>query len=191
VSADQDEAMARIEPILKTLYDCLYDGMAFYKNPENYSAAATAQQRERTVAGCVNDHAFHSLRAALDGKPGCHFPNMRGLEILNYKDRAVIRIKKVNGAGRGRNVRTKQQIAYDAQLPLRGIPSAAVRLVAGYQPDSAFSGVQRVIISAPLGKTIAWAAQVVILNDVASWTDITPARLPETKRTDFKERREK
>ncbi len=182
MSADQDEA-------LKPLHDCLYEGMAFYQTSENYSAAAVAQQRERTVAGCVNDHAFHNLREALDGKPGCHFPNIRGLEILNFKDLAVIRIKKVNGAGRWRNARTKQQIDYDAQLPLTGIPSEAVRLVAGYQPDPAFSGVQRVIISAPLGKTIAWAAQVVIIDDVASWTDITPARLPGTARTDFDKRR--
>lgn len=191
MNADQDEAMARIEPILKILHDCLYDGMAFYQNPKNYSPGAIAQQRERTVAGCVNDHAFHILRATLEGKPGCHFPNIRGLEVLNYKDVAVIRIKKVNGAGRGRNARTEQQIKYDEQMPLPGLPSEAVRLIAGYQPDAAFSGVQRVIISSPLGRTISWAAQLVIVDDVASWTDITPARLPGTGRTDFTERRKK
>ena len=80
----QTDCMARIEPILRTLYDCLHEGMAFFQNPANYSPAAVAQQRERTVAGCVYDHAFHELRSALEGKPGCHFPNIRGLEVLNY-----------------------------------------------------------------------------------------------------------
>jgi hypothetical protein len=188
MSADQDEAMALIEPILKVLYDCLYDGMAFYQDPENYSAAAVAQQRERTVAGCINDHAFHRLRETLGAKKGCRFPRLRGLEVLDYEGKALIRIKKVNGAGRGRNAATKQQRDYDAQLPLPGLPPEAVRLVAGYQPDPAFTSVQRIIISAPLGKTIAWASQVVIVEEGASWIDITPSRLPGTDRTDFGER---
>ena len=128
---DQDNCMARIEPILTVLHDCLLGGMAFYQDPENYSPAAVAQQRERTVADCVNDHAFHKLRESLEGKPGCHFLSIRGLEVLNYQDDALIRIKKVNGAGRGRNAITKQQMDYDAQLPLPGLPSEASRLVAG------------------------------------------------------------
>jgi hypothetical protein len=186
---NQDGCMARIEPILRVLHDCLLDGMAFYQDPENYSYAAVAQQRGRTVAGCVNDHAFHKLRESLESKPGCHFPSIRGLEVLNYQDKALIRIKKVNGAGRGRNAITKQQMDYDAQLTLPGLPLEAVRLVAGYQPDAAFSSVQRVIISAPIGKTIVWTAQVVIVEDAVSWVDITPSRLPETRKTDFGTRR--
>jgi hypothetical protein len=191
MSADQDEAMARIEPILKILHDCLYDGMAFYQDQENYSAAAIAQQRERTVAGCVNDHAFHSLRDKLGGTSECHFPSIRGLEVLNYQGKALIRIKKVNGAGRGRNAATKQQIDYDEQKPLPGLPPEAIRLIAGYQPDAAFSAVRRVIISAPLGKTIVWAAQVVVAENVASWEDITPLRFTGTEGTDFSTRRKK
>lgn len=186
---DQEDCMARIEPILKILHDCLYDGMAFYQDIGNYSLEAVAQQRERTVAGCVNDHAFHRLRELLEGREGCHFPSIRGLEILNYRSIALIRVKKVNGAGRGRNASTKQQRDYDAQLPLLGIPPEAVRLVAGYQPDPAFSSVQRVIISRPLGKTILWLAQVVITEEAVSWIDITPSRLPGTDQTDFAARR--
>jgi hypothetical protein len=189
MSGDQDETMALIEPILKVLHDCLYEGMAFYQDFENYSAAAVAQQRERTVAGCVNDHVFHKLRESLEGKWGCRFPSLRGLEVLDYEGKALVRIKKVNGAGRGRNAATQQQRDYDAQLPLPGLPPEAVRLVAGYQPDAAFSSVQRVIIAAPLGKTIAWASQVVVVEDAASWVDITPSRLPGTDRTDFGQRR--
>ena len=162
---DQEDCMARIEPILKTLHDCLLDGMAFYQDPENYSPAAIAQQRERTVAGCVNDHAFHRLRELLEGKTGCRFPTIRGLEVLDYQGVALIRVKKVNGAGRGRNAVTRQQSDYDAQLPLLGLPPEAVRLVAGYQPDATFNSVQRVIISRPLGKTILWASQVVIADE--------------------------
>lgn len=189
MSADQEESMALIEPILQILHDSLYNGMGFYKDSKNYSAAAAAQQRDRTAAGCVNDHAFHSLREALEGQAGCRFPSIRGLEVLDHKGKALIRIKKVNGAGRGRNATTQQQIDYDAQLPLPGLPPKAIRLVAGYQADPAFNSVQRVIISAPLGKTISWAAQVVILEGATSWVDITPPRFAGTENTDFAQRR--
>lgn len=185
MSDDQDECMARIEPILKVLHDCLHEGMAFYLDPNNYSVGAVAQQRERTVAGCVNDHAFHRLREMLEGQSGCHFPNVRGLEILNFKDIALVRVKKVNGAGRGRNAQTKQQKDYDAQLPLPGLPLAAVRLVAGYQPDATFTSVQRVIISRPMGKAILWTAQVNLVEDHIAWSDITPSRFAETERSDY------
>jgi hypothetical protein len=102
-----------------------------------------------------------------------------------YRDVAVIRLKKVNGAGRGRNLLTRQQEDYDAQKPFPELPPEAVRLVAGYQPDAAFSGVERVIISRPLHKTIYWAAQVVVMDDALAWTDITPPRFSGTERTDF------
>jgi hypothetical protein len=182
---DQDECTSRIEPLFRPLHDSLRDGMEFYQDPKNYSPVAIAQQRDRTAAGCVNDHAFHKLRERLDGVPGHHFLNIRGLEVLNYKDLAVIRIKKVNGAGRGRNYKTPQQKDYDDQKSCDELPPAAVRLVAGYQPDPAFSAVRRVIISKPLGKTILWAAQIVPAEDGAAWVDITPARLAGTGRTDF------
>lgn len=185
MSEDQEECMSRIEPVLGVLHDCLHDGMEFYQDPGNYSPKAVAQMRSRTAKGCVYDHAFHKLRERLDGTPGHHFLNIKGLEVLNYRDLAVIRLKQVNGAGRARNYRTRQQQDYDAQKPFPELPKAAVRLIAGYQPDAVFSAVERVIISRPLGKEILWAAQIVVVADAPAWIDITPARLSGTERTDF------
>jgi hypothetical protein len=185
MTEDQERCMALIDPLLKPLHDSFLDGMAFYNNPENYSPIALAQHRDRSSANNVYDHAFHALRGRVDGTPGYHFLNIRGLEVLNYCDEAVVRLKKVNGAGRGRNVLTDQQQEYDDQKPLPGLPDAAVRLVAGYQPDPAFTSVQRVIVSRPIGKNIIWAAQIVFVEDAAQWIDITPERLPGTDRVDF------
>ena len=125
------------------------------------------------------------MREWLGESPGCHFLNIRGLEVLNYWDLALIRLKKVNGAGRWQNYATPQQRKYDDQLPLPGLPPEAVRLVVGYQPDAAFSAVERIIVSRPLGKTIRWTAQIVVSDDVASWADITPARFGFGDAVDF------
>ena len=186
MSEDQDGCMSRIEELLPALYDSLTDGMAFYQNPENYSVMAIAQQRSRTAKNCVYDHAFHSLRERLDGRKGCHFRNIKGLELLIYKNQAVVRLKQVNGSGKGSNYPTLQQRRYDDQrsfLPF--IPDEAVRLVAGYEPDAVFSAVDRIIVSRPLGRTIHWAAQINRFEEEVSWEDITPARISGTERQDF------
>jgi hypothetical protein len=175
--------MSRIEPLFRPLHDALYDGMGLYQS--KYIKKVVAQHRDRTAANCVYDHSFHNLRERLEGEPGCHFLNVRGLEVLNYFDLALLRLKKVNGAGRARNLLTRQQRDYDNQKPLPNLPPEAARLVIGYQPDAAFSAIERVIVSRPLRKTIQWASQIVILDDAPSWIDITPARFTGTDETDF------
>jgi hypothetical protein len=180
---DQEDCMGRIEPLFRPLHDALHHGMAFYQ--ANYSAEAIAQQRDRTAANCVYDHGFHRIKEVLGEESGCHFLSMRGLEVLNYFDLAVLRFKKVNGAGRWRNYGTPPQHDFDYQLPLPGLPKEAVRLVIGYEPDAAFTSVERIIVSRPLGKTIRWTAQIVVIEETASWTDITTARIAGTERVDF------
>ena len=185
MEADQDRCMRIIEPVLGVLYDCLHDGMAFYNDPANYSAEALAQQRGRTATNCVYDHAFHRARELLSERQGCHFLNMRGLEVLNVKDEAVIRLKKVNGIGQGRNYQTPQQRHYNDQLSFPELPDAAVRLVAGYQPDAMFTAIDRVIISRPIGRNIEWAAQVNRFDERMMWEIITSPALDGFNRRDF------
>ena len=186
MSDDQDDCMDRIGPILDDLYEALYEGMAVYQNPEHYSALVIAQQRSRTAKSCVYDHAFHSLRDRLEDRKGCAFRNVRGLEVLNFNDLAVIRLKQVNGSGRSRNYPTKQQRDYDDQksfLPF--IPDAAKRLVIGYEPDTVFSAVDRIIAARPMGRDILWTSQILKLEKSVAWIDISPARIDGTDRADF------
>src|SRR5438045_768789 len=98
MDSDQEDCMGRIEPLFGVLNDALHHGMGFYQ--ENYPAEVIAQQRDRTAANCVYDHAFHRMKEQLDQSPGCHFLRARGLEVLNYLDLALVRLKKVNGARR-------------------------------------------------------------------------------------------
>lgn len=187
MSEDQDHCMGLIKPLLPAVHEALRFGMDFYQ--KKYSTKVVAQHRDRTAADCVYDHAFHRFRELLDGKRGNHFLNINGLELLNHRDIAVLRLKKVNGSGRWRNAQTAQQQDFDDQKPFAEFPPEAVRLVAGYEPDAAFSTIERVIISRPMGRKILWAAQVVIVDEAASWVDITPARLEGTERVDFRPRR--
>ena len=102
--------------------------------------------------------------------------------VLVSTDRAVfeevVRAKKVDENGRHQNATTKQQRAFDAQLPLDGIPPAATRVIVGYQPDEAFSAVERVTVRRPRGR---WVSQIVDVDGSAEqpqrWIDITPPDL--------------
>jgi hypothetical protein len=100
---------------------------------------------------------------------------VRGLHLLNVHDKVLIRAKKVDENGRHRNSDTAQQRAFDAQEDLPGLPPAAARLVIGYQPDPAFSEVERVIVRRPLGR---WVSQILETDETATWEDITPVELP-------------
>jgi hypothetical protein len=89
MNSDQEDCMGRIEPLHRVLHDSLHHGMQFYHT--NYPDEAIAQHRDRTAANCVFDHAFHRMRDELADSPGCHFLDIRGLEVLNYCDLALIR----------------------------------------------------------------------------------------------------
>ena len=65
--------------------------------------------------------------------------------------------------------------AFDSQADIPDLPPAAARVVLGYQPDEAFSKVERVIIRRPKGR---WVAQVTDGETDRHWVDITPAELP-------------
>jgi hypothetical protein len=184
MSDDQDECMKRIEPLFGHLHAALHEGMHLYQSET--SAKAKAQHRDRTAAGAVYDHAFHSLRERAEGLTGLNFLNINQLEVANYLDRAVLRLKKVNGAGRSRNYQTEQQQRYDDQEDIPGIPPAAVRLVVGYEPDESFTSIKRVIVARPMGRVILWTAQIVVTDEAATWEDITPARFEGTDAVDFR-----
>ena len=91
------------------------------------------------------------VRTGLTGGRAANSVRLKGLNLLLYKDEIVWRFKKVDGAGRHRNYQSsKQQRDSDNQFTLPGIPSEAVRLTSGYQPDEAGQSIDRIIVRARL-----------------------------------------
>lgn len=175
MDADLERWMKAAAVVLPEFHEAWHAAMTLYRK---YPAEAVAEHRDRTAAGSVNDHMIKEVIRRFGERRGFKILDVRGMLVLSDHDRIVWRFKKVDGGGRHRNYRTKQQRAYDNQLPLPGVPGRAVRLTSGYQPDIAFQSIERVIVSRPLGRTVQWAAQVNVVDNVASWTEITPQRLP-------------
>lgn len=181
---DQARLMAVIEPLLHGLHTVFYDAVAKYQG-EDYSDAVRAEHSDRTVANIVYDHSDKGWRVFEDTIPGVKFLNSRGLHVLNFRDQVVLRLKQVDGLGLHSNVATGQQQDYDDGQPIPDLPPCAIRLYAGYQMDAAGLGIERVMIVRQIGSEVFWTAQIVVIDDAAVWTDITPRRLGGTERTDF------
>jgi len=172
--------MAVIEPIMHEIYPIFPNALRTYN--EKYPPEVKAEHESRTAAGCVRDHAWNEFKSLFMDREGFHFLDIRGLQVLNIRDELVLRIKKVNENGVHSNYQTSQQKDFDKQVELPGLPSAAARIVIGYQPDIAFSEVERVIVRSP---SLKWVSQILQDKKTATWIDITPAELPfrSTKRT--------
>ncbi len=170
---EQDRVMGILEPFLERIFPIFPAAMAKYN--EEYPAAVRAEHENRTAAGCVYDHVWTGFKSEFMEDDGFHFLHVRGLNVLNIRDEVVIRAKKVDANGRHRNHDSKQQQDFDRQVALPDMPPAAIRLVAGYEPDVAFSEVQRVMIRRPL---IGWVSQIIEATENPHWVDITPQELP-------------
>jgi len=66
----------------------------------------------------------------------------------------TIRFKNVRPDGRSRNVQTQQQIDYDDQKPLPGLPDPARRLTVGYQLDPTGTALERIMVARSIGRTV-------------------------------------
>ncbi|WP_421695402.1 hypothetical protein [Aestuariivirga sp.] len=170
---EQQKVMSVLNPYLGRMYP-IFSG-ALDKYNSEVSAGARAEWNVRAVANVVWCHAWEGFRREFIDEAGFHFLNVRGLDVLNIRDELVIRVKKVDENGRHQNADTAQQRAFDQQLEFPELPGAAARVVIGYQPDEAFSEVERVIVRRPLGR---WVSQIVEIDSECQWIDITPIELP-------------
>jgi hypothetical protein len=171
------ETMAVLEPHLEDIDACLRRGFERYGE---YPPEIVADHGHRSTTCCIYDHQLMLARKILDPKPGISIIHVKGLEVINFYDRVLMRFKKVNSAGRGRNLQTEQQKIFDRQLSLPGLPPKATRVVAGYNTILFGTAIRKVLISCPLGRTNLWCVQVV-LTEEAKWVDITPERFPGTE----------
>jgi hypothetical protein len=173
IDPDQVEIMGLLAPYLGRMFP-LFDAAVDLYNTE-YTPLVRAQHNDTATATDVWCHIWHGFQHEFADETGFHFLKVRGLHLLNVGDRLLIRTKKVDENGRHQNADTQQQRAFDAQEELPGLPPKAARLVMGYQPDAAFSRVERVIVRRPLGR---WIAQIVEDGSTCKWIDITPVELP-------------
>jgi len=172
--AEQQRVMGALEPHFGRLNGICEAAVDLYN--DGTTAQARAEHDNRAALCAIYSHTWHGYQREFADEPGCHFMTVRGLNVLNIRDILVARAKRVDANGRHANHDSKQQRDFDRQKDIPGLPPAAVRVVIGYELDPALSKVERVIVRRPMGKSTAWTAQIVSIDDAMVWQDITPAR---------------
>ncbi len=181
---DQQDAMKLAEPILGVVHEILDEAVGFYFG-EEYSDAARAEHTSTAMKNCIYSHSQQRMYEREIDVVGMHVLDIKGMKVLNFRDQIVFRLKNVNENGRHKNYQTSQQVNYDDQFDLEGIPSKAIRLTAGYQLDASGTGLERIMIARPIGRNVFWTAQVEFEEEAVSWLDITPQRFTGTESNDF------
>lgn len=164
------ECMEVLDPYLEDVDWCLRDGFGFYRS---YPEEIVAEHDDRAATASIYRHQLMRARKRLAAHAGVNTIEVRGLWVIDFHGRVNMRFKKVNSAGRGRNIATEQQKKFDGQADIPGLPSSAIRVTAGYQADAALTSINKVLISRPLGRDIVWCVRVALGVD-ARWIDITP-----------------
>lgn len=170
---DLERCLEMAAPLLPEFSDAWQTAMETYNR---YEPAFTAEHDDTTAANCIRSHMWKEVERRFGGRPGFALVRIKGLNVLVDGDRAVWRFKRVDSRGRHSNYQTPQQKAFDDQEPFPEIPPPAVRLTSGYQPDPSGQYIERIVVARPLGTSVQWAAQVNVVDNVATWTEITPRR---------------
>lgn len=179
INLNQAECMKVLEPYLLTIHDLLHE--AFHTYQTKYPEEVKADHDNAAAATCVHRHILTNVNRQFMGVRGAKILNARGLKVLNINDRIVGRWKKLNEDGQSSSYPTKQARSYDRQLPLPHLPPAATRLTFGYEPDLAFTAIQRVVVACPHGRRPLWCSQVLVESREVAWVDITPRRIEGTE----------
>lgn len=176
---EKNEVMAFLEPWFGRIQRPFHVAMKLYN--DDYPSKIRVDHNDSVAAQNVHSHIISEFEKEFANQSGCQILDVRGLKVLNIRDRIVARMKKVDSEGRHRNADTKQQRDFDRQMQLPGLPEAALRLTFGYEPDLAFSICERIIIARPQGKSTVWNAQIVEEEGKIIWVDITPQRFTGTE----------
>jgi hypothetical protein len=169
-------AMERLEPLLDVFDSIPREAVAFY---QTYPPKVLIEHSKRTAATCTYDHMVASAERKFLDRADVKPLVIQGLRLwLIGKDQhTVIRWKKMDEDGRGRNYPTKQAEDFDKQLELEGLPPKPTRITAGYLLDESGTTVRRVQLARPNGKNVDWCAAIVPKDERVDgaklWIDVT------------------
>ena len=109
----------------------------------------------------VHNHITDLARKAFADDPGVHVGDNRGFLVLTIEEQLVIRFKKYkNGNFTTSNIPTQQQLQFEYQLQLSGMPPEATKLVAGYLLDELQTSIGTIAITCRVGPDLQWMLDI-------------------------------
>lgn len=126
-----------------------------------YTPEQRAEHTPRTRASTVHDRMRRAAEREFDGVPGVMHMDVRGLFVLNFADRVIIRFKKLESDLRSRGQQTQQFLDFIEQSELDGIASGVPHLEVGYVLNSLQTGYESIHLVFPAGPdSNLWAMEL-------------------------------
>ena len=168
-----DECMPALGPLLGDFDAITKSAHTRYRA---YPASELVEHSSRAAAICTYDHMVAEADRRFLDRAGVRPDDIRGLKVWFAHD-TVIRFKKMDEDGRGRNYPTKQAKAYDRGEELPGLPYPPIRLTVGYLLDRTGTQFVRSQVARPEGKSILWCAAIIPTEERSvgerAWKDVT------------------
>jgi hypothetical protein len=167
-----EEAQSLISPYELAILEAVRAGWQGYVEryqPNGYELST------RSRSNIVRDLIVRQLERAFDEIRLTGFLTVRGLTVLCLENRAVLRVKKLDGRLRSRNIPTRQAINYVCQAEIEGLPPGAERFNIGYRLNSMGTGIAGAFITHPGSvdePTYAW--------ELTAWNEVVQLPLIST-----------
>lgn len=155
--SDVEEALGNMT--LGRLRRCVASAVDGYYS--NYTPQQRVDHTPRTRASTIHDLMRRGAEREFDGAPGVTCIEVRGLFVLNFADRVIVRFKKLGSDLRSCGQETQQSLDFIEQSELDGIPSGVPHLEAGYTLNSLQTGYESVFLVCPDGPdSNLWAIEL-------------------------------
>jgi hypothetical protein len=126
-----------------------------WKEWERIPVELRSKLNARARANCLYDFIVHQARAHFQSLRDVEIIEKRGLFLLGFAGRIILRFKKLRANRLCSNVPTNQQLRFSLQLELPGIP-LATRLNVGYMLDIAQTGIDSILVTLQSGREVLW-----------------------------------
>jgi hypothetical protein len=152
----RDEARGTLEPHFPVLRQVLRDA---WEEWERVPVEQRSKLNARARANCLYDFIVHYAKLHFADVPGVIPFERRGLFLLGFSGRLTIRFKKLGAGNRASNIQTKQQVDFNLQIDLPGIPRA-FRLTVGYVLDAMQTSIKDVLVTHQTGRRVEWGIPI-------------------------------
>jgi len=174
----QDEAADLLKPYVEAIRDCILKAWHQWEEFGQVLPEARRALCARTRANFLYDHICQAIIHRFDGVDGVSINTRRGFLMLNIRDRALVRFKKLDKNLHASNIATYQQVRFTLQMELPGIPKGVTRLVAGYQLDRSQTAISDMVVTQPYGNRLNWFYSIGTTGEIVRIQEALPGPVP-------------
>lgn len=154
MAASKALAESDLSHFFKIINEILHSAWDEY---QSYPIALRVHHSPRSRATLVHDFIRRIVQERFEGRSEVHLVNSRGLLLVNFFQKYLLRFKKLSRSGKPQNVPTNQTNLFNGQqMELPCMPEMPTCLVAGYQLDPLQKEIQTCRILCPDGHLIRW-----------------------------------